>query len=272
MFSYSPIHDLACDMNDRGAAIAWRMGMHYPQRCHTIISVGNPNREPTTAYYGVEQMVAENPEFWYFLEFEKPEGDQIFSPDIPTQAAMVFAMTYDNKPGTSAEEKQYYIDSFSKQGFHGAINYYRSFRLNHEDDADYVGKPYTVPSLLIVVEKDPVLHRAYVESLSTETFVHLEKVYIAEGGHNVHTENPEALNMILEQYLEDFFGPTEETGVEGDGLASKSEKGDLKSKASVDTAANKDAGAVLLNEKAALLLSSKALSVGGEAGAQQHEE
>jgi hypothetical protein len=69
----------------------------------------------------------------------------------------------------------------------------------------YVGKPYTVPSLLIVAEGDPILVPTYVRAVPKDIFVNLEQSSIATGGHNIHTENAEAVNQELSRFLNKFF-------------------------------------------------------------------
>ncbi|KAF9371803.1 hypothetical protein CPC16_002844 [Podila verticillata] len=191
---------------------------------------GNPYREPTAAYFGVHEMAAENPAFSYFIDLEKPEGDYIFGTDFATQSQVMFNITFDGKPGTSAQEKQYYIDSYSKQGFHGAVNYYRTFRLNYADELPFVDKPYTVPSLLITVENDPVLHPAYISTISKKDFVDLEMTSISEGTHFILTENPDAVNNELDRYLGKFFGNNRSEPlvhvVVGGGIGQDEEMGD----------------------------------------------
>ncbi|KAG0249339.1 Bifunctional epoxide hydrolase 2 [Mortierella polycephala] len=121
------------------------------------------------------------------------------------QSEAFFGAIYASGVGTSIEEKQYYIKAFTKTGFHGGLNYYRATRMNFDDDLEYIGKPYTVPSLMVVVEKDPILTPEFVAVFKDDLFEDMQNDSIEEGGHNVHTENPEGLNRVLDAYLTKFF-------------------------------------------------------------------
>ncbi|KAI1311916.1 Bifunctional epoxide hydrolase 2 [Mortierella claussenii] len=121
------------------------------------------------------------------------------------QALAYFNGSYALKPGTNVEEKEYYIKQFTRTSFHGGYNYYRAPAHNHAYDKQFIGKRYTVPSLLATIEKDPMITPSYVAVFPTDIFESLEVVNIPEGGHNVLTENPEAVNKILAEYLAKFF-------------------------------------------------------------------
>ncbi|KAK3814611.1 MAG: Alpha/Beta hydrolase protein [Linnemannia gamsii] len=189
--------------HDWGGFIAWKVGLHFPERCHSIISVGNPHRQPTIEPISPTSMAIENPLFSYMPEFEQPEIEQWF--DANTFAVAYFNLLYGGRPGTNAQEKQYYIDTYTRTTLHGALNYYRAWKINHQDELPYVGKPYTVPSLLIVAEGDQVLVPSYVRSVPYDLFVDLEQSSIATGGHNVHTESAEDLNNELTRFLNKIF-------------------------------------------------------------------
>ncbi|KAG0287788.1 Bifunctional epoxide hydrolase 2 [Linnemannia gamsii] len=191
--------------HDWGAFVAWKVGMYFPERCHAVISVGNPHRQPTVEPTGPVELVAENPLFSYVPEFEQGEIETWFNGNTNTFATAYFNMVYGSRPGTNAEEKRFYIETFTRTSFHGALNYYRAWRINHKDELPYVGKPYTVPSLLIKAEEDPVLTPAYVRGVPYDLFVDLEQSTVTVGGHNVQTEAADEVNQELTRYLTKLF-------------------------------------------------------------------
>ncbi|KAK3818877.1 MAG: Alpha/Beta hydrolase protein [Benniella sp.] len=191
--------------HDWGAAVAWRIGMHYPERCKAIISVGIPYAPPTAEYLDVSKFEAAFPQFKYWTVFQSKEPEEWFDADPKKMALAMFNTSYGSGIGTSVQEKQYYIDNYSRTTLHGGLNYYRAGRLNFEDGLPYVGKPFTVPALQVIVEKDPIITPAWVAVHPTDSIVNLKQVWISEGGHNVHTENPEAVNKALSEYLAMFF-------------------------------------------------------------------
>ncbi|KAF9547819.1 Bifunctional epoxide hydrolase 2 [Mortierella hygrophila] len=191
--------------HDWGSFIAWKAGMYFPERCHAIISIGNPHRQPTVSPTGTKELAAENPLFFYMPEFEGSEIESWFDGNAKTFATGFFNMVYGGKPGTNAQEKQYYIDTFSRTSFHGALNYYRAFLINHKDELPYVGKPYTVPSLLIKAEGDQILTPDYVRGVPYDLFVDLEQSSIVVGGHYVQNEAADEVNQELTRYLNRLF-------------------------------------------------------------------
>lgn len=69
----------------------------------------------------------------------------------------------------------------------------------------YVGKLYTVPSLLIKAEEDQVVTPAYVRGVPHDLFFDLEQSSVAVGGHYVQTEAAEEVNQELTRYLNNLF-------------------------------------------------------------------
>ncbi|KAF9921036.1 Bifunctional epoxide hydrolase 2 [Linnemannia zychae] len=191
--------------HDWGAFISWKVGLYFPERCHAIISLGNPHRQPTIEPSGPNELTAENPLFGYFHDFVKPDIESWFDGNVNTFSIAYFNMVYGTRPGTNAQEKQYYIDTFTRTSFHGALNYYRAWCLNHKDELPYVGKPYMVPSLLIKVEQDQVISPSYVKGVPYDLFVDLEQSSIGTGGHNAHTEVPDEVNQEITRYLNKLF-------------------------------------------------------------------
>ncbi|KAF9125313.1 Bifunctional epoxide hydrolase 2 [Mortierella sp. 14UC] len=191
--------------HDWGGFVTWKVGMHFPERCHAVISVGVPHHQPGVEPFGPREYVAASPLFSYMHEFESPEVEGWYDGNVNTFAIAFFNMVYGTRPGTNVEEKKFYIDSFTRTTFHGALNYYRASRVNHKDELPYLNKPYTVPSLLIVVETDPVLVPSYVRAVPKDLFLDLEQSSIATGGHNVHTENADEVNQELSRFLNKVF-------------------------------------------------------------------
>ncbi|KAF9087743.1 hypothetical protein BGX27_002862, partial [Mortierella sp. AM989] len=126
-------------------------------------------------------------------------------------ALAMFNGVYCSGVGTNVEEKNYYIENFTRTTLHGPMNLYRATRLNHDDNIAHVGETFKVPVLRIIVEKDPIVTPSVIESFPTDWIDKIEDVRISEGGHNVHTENPDALNKILTDYLEKFFNYVDES-------------------------------------------------------------
>ncbi|KAG0303029.1 hypothetical protein BGZ98_007050 [Dissophora globulifera] len=166
--------------------------------------IGIPHLEPAPQFVHPKDMAKKFPQFTYIADFQTRAPEGWFEGNPHTVAVAIYNSVYGASRGTS--EKQFYIDTFTRTTLHGALNYYRAARLNWEDELPFVGKPFTVPSLLIVIESDPVVTVDFVDLVPNTTIQTLEKVRIQKGGHNVIGENPEELNLLLDAHLNKVFG------------------------------------------------------------------
>ncbi|KAF9903293.1 Bifunctional epoxide hydrolase 2 [Lobosporangium transversale] len=190
--------------HDWGGYLVWQLGQRYPERCHTIISLGDPYRQPTKEFVGMDQFVKQFPHFAYWVTFETEEPDNWFDGDVHKQAQAYYA-GFAARPGTNIEEMEYYIDQFTRTSFHGGYNYYRAFKPNHEEQRRYIGKPFTVPALQVIIEQDQYLTPEFIAIHPTHMVQHLEQIRIEKGGHCVQFENPEHVNKVFTDYLSKFF-------------------------------------------------------------------
>ncbi|KAG0355894.1 Alpha/Beta hydrolase protein [Gamsiella multidivaricata] len=191
--------------HDWGSTSIWKVGLYYPERCRAIISIGFPHIQPVAQFVEPDVLAEHFPQFRFFSVFQTREPEGWFDGDAQKVAIAMFNSVYGAGVGTSHEEKQYYVQNYARTTLHGGLNYYRAVRLNHEDELPYIGKPYTVPALQAIIEKDPIVTPAFVAIHPSETMTSLEKVSIKEGGHNAHTENPEEVNKVIDAYLAKVF-------------------------------------------------------------------
>ncbi|KAF9913687.1 Bifunctional epoxide hydrolase 2, partial [Lobosporangium transversale] len=190
--------------HDWGALLVWRLGHFLPDRCLAVVGIGIPYHAPTDQPVDFAVISALFPHLKYIAVFQTEEPETWFGGDPHEQALAIINTAYATRPGTNVEETQYYIDQFSRTTFHGAYNYYRAMKLNSVSDLQFVGKPLTVPALHVIAEKDPIVPADYIAMISTDMIQDLKQAYIPEGNHNVHSENPEELNKILIEYLDDL--------------------------------------------------------------------
>ena len=101
------------------------------------------------------------------------------------------------------EEMAVFIDTFSRTGFTGGVNWYRNFTRNWLESAG-VTDLVEAPSLMIMAEKDAVLPPSAADGM--EAFVpDLEKTLIADSGHWTQQEQPEAVNRVIIDWLDRRF-------------------------------------------------------------------
>jgi pimeloyl-ACP methyl ester carboxylesterase len=116
-------------------------------------------------------------------------------------------------PWLSGEDLDYLVEEYMRTGadtaFIGGLNSYRAMDVNWEHDPDYGRGAVTAPALFVCGEKDPVLQIITPKSLETmpERVPNLRGVHlIANAGHFVQQEQPEAVNEVLLAFLRTELG------------------------------------------------------------------
>ncbi len=105
----------------------------------------------------------------------------------------------------SAEEKKVFVDTFTKTGFTGGINWYRNFTRNWQRSAEL---DFTVraPSLMIMAELDAVLPPSAADGME-KLVPDLEKHLVLGSGHWTQQEKPdEVSNKLIEWYRRRIAG------------------------------------------------------------------
>jgi pimeloyl-ACP methyl ester carboxylesterase len=134
-------------------------------------------------------------------EFEK-------RPKEERNLALVHALASDDSawPGElllNPEEMKFFVDTFTRTGFTGGINWYRNFTRNWVESGTMEQK-VRVPGLMIMAADDVVLRPAMADGM--ERFVpDLEKALIADCGHWTQQEKPEQTNAIMIDWLKRHF-------------------------------------------------------------------
>jgi pimeloyl-ACP methyl ester carboxylesterase len=228
--------------HDWGGFVVWQMAMRHPARVAGVVGVNTPHfdRAPMDP---IELMRKRFGEQMYIVQFQNPsrEADKIFNgrveqtfdafmrkpvarPDstvseqpvagIGASARLNLAFPqmiagYDAKhdprtPILSPEEKKVFVDTFTKTGFTGGINWYRNWTRNWQRAA---GLDHTVraPSLMIMAENDAVLPPSAVDGME-KIVPDLEKYLIRGSGHWTQQEKPEEVSAKLIEWRRKRFG------------------------------------------------------------------
>lgn len=95
--------------------------------------------------------------------------------------------------------------AFEGSGFRGPLNRYRAQDADFDELAPFKGKPITQPACFIAGERDPVRRFVPGHDLYANAGAHLADfrgaTLIAEAGHWVQQEAPEATNAALEVFV-----------------------------------------------------------------------
>jgi pimeloyl-ACP methyl ester carboxylesterase len=218
--------------HDWGGLIVWQMPLYYPDRVAGVIGVNTPflARPPIDPIMGMRAMFGEN---MYIVYFQKPgEADAALANNVekafrffmrkngvsavdyaklPKEARnleLINAIQADESmwPGElllTPEELKMFVDTFTRTGFTGGINWYRNMTRNWELSGTMEQKVH-VPGLMIMAEDDIVLSPAMADGM--ERFVpDLERVLIKHCGHWTQQEHPEETSAAMIDWLKRRF-------------------------------------------------------------------
>ena len=98
-------------------------------------------------------------------------------------------------PILSPEEKKVFVDTFTKTGFTGGINWYRNFSRNWQR-SEGLDHTVRVPSLMIMAENDAVLPPSAADGME-KIVPDLEKYLVRDSGHWTQQEKPDEVSAKL---------------------------------------------------------------------------
>jgi len=109
-------------------------------------------------------------------------------------------------PWINELEMEFYVSEYSRSGFTGGLNWYRSMDLKWQQRRPYENVQSAVPAFFIGSERDidlAAFHGDDPIALMRAQFPDLRAVeMIPKAGHLVQMENPQAVNACLLQFLE----------------------------------------------------------------------
>ncbi|MBV9330229.1 MAG: alpha/beta hydrolase, partial [Alphaproteobacteria bacterium] len=217
--------------HDWGGIVVWSLPMMHPERVRGVIGLNTPflARPPIDPIAGMRARFGED---MYIVYFQKPGvADAVLAKDVERtfrffmrkgvtakefasrpkeyqNLALVHALQTEPSswPGQlllSEEELKYFVDTFTRSGFTGGINWYRNFSRNWHRSGTLEQK-VRVPALMIMAEDDVVLTPAMADGM--ERFVpDLEKKLIRNCGHWTQQEHPDEVNRIMIDWLKRRF-------------------------------------------------------------------
>jgi pimeloyl-ACP methyl ester carboxylesterase len=228
--------------HDLGGFVAWQMALRHPDRVAGVVGVNTPHHDRAPAD-PIELMRKRFGELMYIVQFQNPsrEADKIFNSRVeqtfdafmrkpvprqdtapaepptagvgasprlnlafPQMIAGYDARHDPRTPILSAEEKKVFVDTFTRSGFTGGINWYRNWTRNWQRAA---GLDHTVrvPSLMIMAENDAVLPPSAADGME-KVVPDLEKYLVRDSGHWTQQEKPQEVSAKLIEWRRRRFG------------------------------------------------------------------
>ncbi|KAF9872621.1 hypothetical protein CkaCkLH20_09800 [Colletotrichum karsti] len=220
--------------HDWGGALVWRVALWHPSLLRGVFSVCTPYNAPTTHWFDLADLIAAGKfhNFKYQLQLRGPDvADRLTAPaDIrqflqgiyggkgpdgelvfTTQEGVVFENIgkIGPTPLLSEEEIAYYADNFARSGLRGPTNWYRTRKLNYEEELPLAekaekegGAPVKVapPSLFILANRDAALPASMAAGMEQ----HFEDLTRGEvtATHWALWEAPEEVNKQIKAWLD----------------------------------------------------------------------
>lgn len=219
--------------HDWGGFVVWQMAMRHPERVAGVIGVNTPftKRAPMDPIALYRRRFGDD---MYIVFFQQPEAPEaVFEADVDKTFRFFMRKSdtspaeFDSRPAgqrslalqtalqhykpeadrqqfLSEAERAVFVETFSRTGFTGGINWYRNFTRNWERSADLVDH-VSQPSLMIMAENDVVLPPSAADGM--EAYVpQLTKVLIRGSGHWTQQEKPEETSAAIAGWMRDVFG------------------------------------------------------------------
>jgi pimeloyl-ACP methyl ester carboxylesterase len=216
--------------HDWGGLVVWQLPLVHPDRVAGVIGINTPflSRPPIDPIMGMKALYGED---MYIVYFQKPgEADAVLAKDVgrvfrffmrkngitaeafaqmPEELkrfALVKALEMDETlwPGElllTPEELNYFVETFTRTGFTGGINWYRNFDRNWELTPQLAGAHVTVPSCFVGGKLDPVLIMTPYTIGADWLDDHRGDVIIDGAGHWVQQEKPAEVNAALLDFI-----------------------------------------------------------------------
>ncbi|KAI0127456.1 Alpha/Beta hydrolase protein [Xylariales sp. AK1849] len=221
--------------HDWGAALVWRMAMWHPEIVKAVFGLNVPYMPPTPEFTELEDFVKRAPTFGYQLQLASPVAEQIVdaSPERLRQfingmyggvkgkngeymfspSAGIIEENLDKVgPSTlmSPEMVDYYVREYSRHGMHGPTNWYRTRKLNFEDEKEFLGIEggwkFRVPAMVVMGEKDTVLLPRLADGMERWFEGGLKKEVAKGAGHWAMWQDPEAINGYIGEFIQSVLG------------------------------------------------------------------
>ncbi|MDE0693629.1 MAG: alpha/beta hydrolase [Gammaproteobacteria bacterium] len=220
--------------HDWGSPVAWALAQMRPDMFRAVVSLSVPfmGRGPWPPIAGMRHAFGDR--FFYQIYFQTPGvAEHELQHDIgmtmrkmlygasgaiersggsfgvegapPASSYMLERMPDPGDalpPWLSAEDIDAYVQSFTKSGFRGGLNWYRNIDHNWVLTGPFQGKKIEKPALFVAGDRDVVPFNPEAEQRMREAVPDLRDVVVLPGiGHWTQQEAPEAVNEALLGFL-----------------------------------------------------------------------
>jgi pimeloyl-ACP methyl ester carboxylesterase len=196
--------------HDWGAGVVWHIARVHPERVRAVVGMSVPFAPPAPAE-PTKIFRRRLGEGFYILWFqESGVADAALMVDVRRTLTTPHVWTAawaadDEQPRLprylTEDELAVYVDTFTRTGVTGGLNYYRNIDRNWAAEVALGDRKITVPAMFLTGSKDPVRQFMPAERMR-EWVPDLRAEHVIEGaGHWVQQQYPDEVNSALTDFL-----------------------------------------------------------------------
>jgi pimeloyl-ACP methyl ester carboxylesterase len=197
--------------HDWGANVAWELARRHPERISAVAGLSVPfvPRAPAPPVGILRRHLGEG---FYMVWIQEPGvADAALARDVrrTLRTSRVWDATWadvaDDDPPRPAfwseADEAVYVDTFTRTGFTGGLNWYRNIDRNWELTEDVADRRIEQPALFLTGERDPV--RRFMPDAAMDGWVTdlRERIVVDGAGHWVQQQAPEIVDAALIRFL-----------------------------------------------------------------------
>lgn len=189
--------------HDWGSIVVQSAAVLHPERFSAAGTLNTPYRGFCTAFPPVS-WIAENAadRFGYVLWFhDGTKADEAFARDPARFLRRFYDGAAVQRDFLTEADFARFVDAFTRTGITPALSYYRNIDANIARTADRAHAVIEIPYLTVLADGDPVLPPSLADGME-QWVPNMRRVMIADSGHWVQQEQPEAVSAAILDFLE----------------------------------------------------------------------
>ncbi len=197
--------------HDWGASVVWQLAVLHPDRVRAVAGLSVPfvPRAPAAPIPIMRRHLGED---FYIVWFQQPGvADAALASDVrrTLTTSRQWTASWADEDGAelkrpawmTEDELAVYVDSFTRTGFTGGLNWYRNIDRNWELTEPVAERRIEAPALFLTGELDPVRRFMPAEAMNGWVTDLRQNVIVPGAGHWVQQQEPEAVNAALLEFL-----------------------------------------------------------------------
>ncbi|GAB7006348.1 epoxide hydrolase EphA [Nocardioides sp. AN3] len=194
--------------HDWGANSVWPLAFSHPERVRGIVGLSVPFA-PAAPVSPLEVMERRLGRDFYMLRFQAHgPAEHFLEGDVRRTFMTMFSdlAPFDGdghlvRPSWLTEEElNVYVETFTRTGFSGGLNYYRNIERNWRMTRALADRTTALPALFVTGDQDAVA-RFMPATRMAETFRKVRRETVVGAGHWVHQQAPDEINRLLLEFL-----------------------------------------------------------------------